>query len=390
MVDVGERAPVSAYTGSAPYIFVSYAHADADSVFPDLGFLHSQGFRLWYDEGIDPGNEWPDEVARALEGASQFLVFISPSAIASSNVRNEINFALDSHKPFLAVHLVETQLSPGLKLRMGDIQALLRYRMGAESYRAKLVRALPASTEGDPPSAPDPGPAKTPVPEPEAYARLGLSVIDSTGVRTDLREFGIVYVEWGGGGLEHAFREGLILERGMAHQTIPWDSIRRVTFGTQGATVELRGGQSIGPVKPRTGRLVGRDELGLDCGLALSHIDTISVVPDAGVPELEALLRDLPELVRRSPPGGWTATATLVLQQHSVVVTLASFFDGAPRGSQTFEMPGPCRFEATRSGAVSFVAVHAKEHWNLGPYDPETARVLARAFTRLNHLAARR
>ena len=47
--------PFSAYQGSDPYIFVSYAHADRDEVFECIGRLHKDGFRIWSDEGITPG-----------------------------------------------------------------------------------------------------------------------------------------------------------------------------------------------------------------------------------------------------------------------------------------------------------------------------------------------
>ncbi|MEJ2087913.1 MAG: hypothetical protein P8Y69_05460 [Gammaproteobacteria bacterium] len=44
--------PFPAYRGEEPYIFVSYSHADAESVYPDLAWLHEQGINVWYDEGI--------------------------------------------------------------------------------------------------------------------------------------------------------------------------------------------------------------------------------------------------------------------------------------------------------------------------------------------------
>ncbi len=105
MPDVSLPAPFEAYSGDDPYIFVSYAHADGAMVFPELTYLHDQGYRIWFDEGIDPGNEWPDEVANALAGASYFIVFMSPNAIASKNVRDEINYAINHEKPFLAIHI---------------------------------------------------------------------------------------------------------------------------------------------------------------------------------------------------------------------------------------------------------------------------------------------
>lgn len=148
MPDTVQSAPFEAYVGDKPYLFVSYAHLDGPSVFPELVYLKGHGYRIWYDEGIDPGNEWPEEVAKALAGAAYFVVFVSPHAVKSQNVRNEINFALNNRKPFLAIHIVETELPAGLQLRMGDIQAILKHRMHDESYRKKLLKSLPEALRG--------------------------------------------------------------------------------------------------------------------------------------------------------------------------------------------------------------------------------------------------
>jgi hypothetical protein len=114
-------------------------------VFPELKLLQDLGFRIWYDEGIPSGGEWPEHIARALHNATSFLVFISHSAVQSRNVRNEINFALNHSKPFLAVYIEDTPLPPGLELRMGDIQALMKWKMPEDYYQKKLVSAFPAS-----------------------------------------------------------------------------------------------------------------------------------------------------------------------------------------------------------------------------------------------------
>jgi len=144
MSDVDVPPPFEAYKGNESYIFASYAHKDGKVIFPEIKYLHDQGYRIWYDEGIDPGNEWPEDVAKALANASLFLVFISSNAVNSRNVRNEINFALNNTKPFIAVHIMETQLPLGLALRMGDIQAVLKYRMNQASYSRKMLTTLPA------------------------------------------------------------------------------------------------------------------------------------------------------------------------------------------------------------------------------------------------------
>ncbi len=136
------RPPFEAYTGDMPYLFISYAHKDSKLVYPLITLWHESGYRVWYDEGIDPGNEWPEEVAAALKGCRQFIVFITPRAVASKNVKNEINFALNLDKDFIAIYLEETTLPSGLELRMGDIQAIMKYRMEDSMFGNKMNKSL--------------------------------------------------------------------------------------------------------------------------------------------------------------------------------------------------------------------------------------------------------
>lgn len=154
MPDTKLQPPFPAYGGSKPFIFVSYAHKDAADVFPELCRLHGLGYRIWFDEGIDPGNEWPEEIAKALGNAAHFIVFITPDAVKSRNVRNEIRFALTKGKPFLAVHLRETALPEGLELDIGSVQAVYMHKLSAQNYERKMEQTLPVSVRENAASRP--------------------------------------------------------------------------------------------------------------------------------------------------------------------------------------------------------------------------------------------
>lgn len=134
--------PFEAYYGNEPFIFISYAHKDSARVFKEISALNDAGYHVWYDEGIEASSEWPEEIANAVIECSVFLVFISPRSTASVNCRNEINLALNEDKPFLAVHLEESALPPGLRLRMGDLQAILQYKLPQDRYQKKVRDAL--------------------------------------------------------------------------------------------------------------------------------------------------------------------------------------------------------------------------------------------------------
>ena len=69
--------PFPAYRGSDAYIFVCYAHEDAEIVYTDIALLHESGINVWYDEGISPGTNWRAEIGESLEGAELYPV--SPS-----------------------------------------------------------------------------------------------------------------------------------------------------------------------------------------------------------------------------------------------------------------------------------------------------------------------
>jgi hypothetical protein len=134
--------PFEAYEGTEPYIFVSYAHSDAKDVYEDIQFIHELGYRIWYDEGIDPGNEWSADIEKAIIGCSCFIVFISPQSVASQNVCDEINLALNLKKYFVAIHITETQLPLGLNLRMQSKQAIFKYKQTSESFPRKIKKTL--------------------------------------------------------------------------------------------------------------------------------------------------------------------------------------------------------------------------------------------------------
>ena len=53
------------YEGTLPYLFVSYAHANDAAVLEIISTLQARGFRVWYDEGIEAGSEWPESIASA-------------------------------------------------------------------------------------------------------------------------------------------------------------------------------------------------------------------------------------------------------------------------------------------------------------------------------------
>lgn len=152
------------YEGTLPYLFVSYAHKDDAAVLEIISTLQSRGFRVWYDEGIEAGSEWPESIASHLERAQLVLAFLSPAYLCSDNCRKEMHYALTKKKPVINVFLEQTELSPGMEMQIGNLFALMKYTYPSEEYfYDKLFSAelLDASKfAGDAPELPDvPAPA---------------------------------------------------------------------------------------------------------------------------------------------------------------------------------------------------------------------------------------
>ena len=127
-----QRCALTPYEGKKPYIFVSYAHKDSPLVFPILEELDRRGYRVWYDDGIVPGSEWPENIAQHLDGCSLTLAFISPNSIASANCRREVTFALSKRKAFLGIVLQPTEMSLGMEMQLSAQQCIMKYTYASE------------------------------------------------------------------------------------------------------------------------------------------------------------------------------------------------------------------------------------------------------------------
>ena len=138
---------IEAYTGNEPYIFVSYSHKDAQ-VQTLMKEMAANGFRFWYDEGIKSGRSWSEEISRRLKGCCQFVVFLTPNAVASENVKDEIHIAKKYKIDLQVIYLEETVLDDGLELMLDRTQGILLYKFGDTRMRLrKLVQALKAEAQ---------------------------------------------------------------------------------------------------------------------------------------------------------------------------------------------------------------------------------------------------
>lgn len=129
------------YEGNEPYIFISYAHLNSPDVMRVVTDMHSRGFRIWYDEGIEVGSEWPECIAEHLASAHLMLAFISEAYMKSDNCRREMHYALSKRIKVINVFLEQTTMTPGMEMQIGNIFALMKYTMAENVFFDKLYSA---------------------------------------------------------------------------------------------------------------------------------------------------------------------------------------------------------------------------------------------------------
>ena len=115
---------VDIYEGTYDYLFVSYAHADADRVMPIIKRLSDDGVRIWYDDGIEIGSSWDDNIAHHIRHAKGVILFFSNNFFNSSNCKDEANYARDLGKDQIIIQLEDTTIPPGMEMRFNRIQSV--------------------------------------------------------------------------------------------------------------------------------------------------------------------------------------------------------------------------------------------------------------------------
>ena len=116
------------YKGDENYIFISYSHRNIKEVLEFIETLQENEYNVWYDEGIDPGTEWDENIAKHIRECAYFISFITEDYIQSQNCRDELTYARDLNKERLLIYGEDVELPEGMKMRMNRLQAIFKYK----------------------------------------------------------------------------------------------------------------------------------------------------------------------------------------------------------------------------------------------------------------------
>lgn len=139
------RKPIPAYRGDGKYIFVSYAHKDANIVFPQIKLLQDLGYNVWYDEGIGAGNEWSKDIVAHLIRCELFIVFVTNNSMASINVQKEIKYAIRREKNIIPIYLEdsnEIEMEDDIDYEFSNMNGLHKTTLDKDTYISSLTHEL--------------------------------------------------------------------------------------------------------------------------------------------------------------------------------------------------------------------------------------------------------
>lgn len=136
------RLPYPAYRGNDDYIFVSYAHKDANLVFEEIRRFQNLGYNVWYDEGIGAGNEWLKDIVAHLKNCKMFVVFVTNNSMASVNVQKEIKYAVKHNKNMIPIYLEDykdIEMEDDIDFELSVVQDILKTDLSEEEYVSKAM-----------------------------------------------------------------------------------------------------------------------------------------------------------------------------------------------------------------------------------------------------------
>jgi len=92
-------------------VFISYTHHDQTFAKKLAGELESQGMQVWWDfERLQGGQDWQKEIERALKECDFLLVILTPEAVASEWVGNEVTYASRAQKTIIPLRLRKCEI----------------------------------------------------------------------------------------------------------------------------------------------------------------------------------------------------------------------------------------------------------------------------------------
>lgn len=127
-------------------IFLSYARTESEYAGHLADDLHKRGFSVWQDANITPGNNWAQEVGKALDQSQAMVVLMSPSAVDSDRVTRDVEFAIGNAR--FKDRLFTVVVKPMHEHKIPWILRHLHFMRASNPVKAGELLAQSLSSEG--------------------------------------------------------------------------------------------------------------------------------------------------------------------------------------------------------------------------------------------------
>ncbi len=131
-----------AYVGNEPFVFLSYSHSDKQIAEGVIVGLKRKMCRVFYDEGLTPGESWNDELAEKVIKCNCVVVLLTTNSVASKYVRSELNYAIAKDKTIIPILIGNTQLPPGIEMMLSPYQSIVVDSVDDTNSLENLVKSL--------------------------------------------------------------------------------------------------------------------------------------------------------------------------------------------------------------------------------------------------------
>lgn len=140
-----------------PTTFFSYSRTDSEFVLRLATDLRNAGAKVWLDQlDIGAGQLWDSAIEAALRASPRQVIVLSPEAVNSQNVMDEVSYALEEHKQVIPVFYRDCQMP----FRLRRVQ-YIDFRTDYDHGLRDLLRALGVAGPATVPVSPAPLPSQS-------------------------------------------------------------------------------------------------------------------------------------------------------------------------------------------------------------------------------------
>jgi hypothetical protein len=122
---------------------VSYVSSDRHLVLPIVERLQAAGVRVWIDFiSIPPGANYGLEISKAIQACSALVLAITPAALQSRNVKQEIQLGWKHQRPYLPLLIEPTTLPPEIEYWLEGYQWIQIHDRSEAEWLPRMIGAL--------------------------------------------------------------------------------------------------------------------------------------------------------------------------------------------------------------------------------------------------------